>query len=491
MIALLLIFLLLVVAGPAAEPAEAHHRCGHGNVTCPPPSDTRLNPLTLFAPVGVHETSVDLDWSSEPTGTRSSYRVYFRPGLSGSPESSQTFTTSAGTVTGLLSNTAYAFEATATFSDGAETRRSNTVSTTTGGAVPPPTGCSPAFGSFGIGNWPPACWRPFTASSPINKLIPANPKLHSDSAAIVNRVLTMGAVTKHIVGDLDPIYDYGAPLYWSKPTDPLFTTSFIESWCCFSTGWGIGGKNLEGKAVRIPSAARWAGQGAGQGNPDAHMTTVDQSANREYDFYEVSRKDTGQLVSRWGGSCDVVNGTGFSVHDAPKGEGCEATAWGGARLAGVMRAQEMIAGTINHAMYAVVDCSNGAWVYPANHPARSCSSIGKSNTYAPPTGARFYLAYSDAEIAAAPWPPWKKAWVRAWAHYGLYVGDTGGGGFTPLQLESPETYRSFGYQDPLVAYAQACGCASHWYNGDPYFALDGIDWAGRLKLLDWNDPANR
>ena len=43
-------------------------------------------------------------------------------------------------------------------------------------------------------------------------------------------------------------------------------------------------------------------------------------------------------------------------------------------------------------------------------------------------GAHFYLDMSDAEIDAARVPAWKRAVMLAAAHYGLFVGDTGGGG---------------------------------------------------------------
>jgi hypothetical protein len=81
--------------------------------------------------------------------------------------------------------------------------------------------------------------------------------------------------------------------------------------------------------------------------------------------------------------------------------------------------------------------------------------------------------------------------VRAWARYGGYVGDTGGSGFNPMQIESPQTYRSFGFADPLVDWAETRPGVA-WRDGRPVFDLgSGIDWAGRLRVLDWRDPANR
>jgi len=342
----------------------------------------------------------------------------------------------------------------------------------------PSTGCSPAFGEFSVGNWPAGCWRPYAVDSPINKPLPASPSLHANSAAVVKRILSMGTVGK-LTGNIDPVYDYQVPYYFSSPADPLFTLSFSENWGSTS-GFGSVGRAIEGTKIRIPDAARYAGEGGGQTSPDSHLTVIDQSTGWEYDLYEVQSKPAGggTIVSRWGGRTRI-DGSAF--------DGGEATAWGGSRLAGIVRAQELMAGQINHALYAVVRCTTGGFVAPAYHAAGRCADT----TNAPPAGLRMYLDYSEAEIAAAPWPEWKKTIVRAWARYGGYIGDTGGPGFAPVQIESPETYRSFGYADPLVAWAKTQSGVA-WYNGKPVFDLaSGIDWARRLRALDPQDPANR
>jgi hypothetical protein len=341
----------------------------------------------------------------------------------------------------------------------------------------PSTGCSPAFGGFSVGAWPSACWRPYAPDSPINKPLPPGPSLHSNSAGLVRRILSMGTIGK-IAGNIDPVNDYQVPYYFSSSSDPLFTLEFSENWGTTS-GYGSVGRAIEGTQIRIPDAARYAGQGGGQTSPDSHLTVIDQSSGWEYDLYAVQSKPAGggTIVSRWGGRTRI-DGSAF--------DGGETTAWGGSRLAGIVRAQELMAGQINHALYVVVKCTTGGFVAPAYHPAGRCADI----TNAPPAGLRMYLAYSEAEIAAAPWPEWKKAIVRAWARYGGYIGDTGGPGFAPAQLESPETYRSFGYADPLVAWATTQPGVA-WYNGKPVFDLaSGIDWAGRLRVVNPQDPAN-
>jgi hypothetical protein len=100
--------------------------------------------------------------------------------------------------------------------------------------VPPPatdpsTGCSPVFGQFAVGSWPLGCWRPYAADSPINKPLTAAPSLHSNSADIVHRILSMGTIGK-VTGNVDPVYDWQVPYYFSSLSDPLFTLSFSENW---------------------------------------------------------------------------------------------------------------------------------------------------------------------------------------------------------------------------------------------------------------------
>jgi hypothetical protein len=49
--------------------------------------------------------------------------------------------------------------------------------------------CSAAYPNFGVGNWPPGCWRPYADTSPFNVPIPPNPKLNPRSAQIVKRLV--------------------------------------------------------------------------------------------------------------------------------------------------------------------------------------------------------------------------------------------------------------------------------------------------------------
>jgi hypothetical protein len=333
---------------------------------------------------------------------------------------------------------------------------------TLGAPAPPPASpesCAPAPGTFAAGNWPSGCWRPYSAESPFNQPLPASPRLVPNSAAIVRRLLGFGRVADLEAGQADTEDDWFHPTYWAQARDPVFTLHCTMPW---------GTCEVEGMEVRIPDRARPAEGG------DAHLTVVDQASGWEYDFWQVTRKPAGggRLEMSWGGRTRI-DGDGL---------GSDATAAHFGLLAGIIRAQELEAGRIDHALFMVINCDSGSRVHPALGNGRACDDPRN----APPQGARFQLAYSDAEIDALAVPAWKKAILRALARYGAYVGDVGGSPWN-FQFESGSTYTSFGQEDQTVAFARRIG-APTWTDSEGrrryVFAMhDGVDWS-RLRVVD-------
>lgn len=324
--------------------------------------------------------------------------------------------------------------------------------------------CRPAFGSFDVGNWPAACWRPYSDTSPFNQRIPANAQLHPNSAQIVatlngwadpdGKTGPNGIYT----GAADTAHDYAHPVYYSRPSDPLYNLHCTKPW---------GTCEVEGTLVRVPSAARPAGGG------DAHMAVVDQQTGWEYDLWQVEPKSgwaDGTINVSWGGTTRI--GT-----DDSNGLDSMATASHFGLLAGIIRAQEMEAGRINHALFIFVRCASNQPVYPANLSAKAAKCADP--TYAPAEGQRFQLNMSDAEISALPVPPWKKTVLRAMAEYGMYVGDTGGSVWAPM-FESGSGYTSFGYPDPMLTFAQT-------HQGEGGITLwQGRYWFDLRSDVPWN-----
>jgi hypothetical protein len=257
-----------------------------------------------------------------------------------------------------------------------------------------------------------------------------------------------------VAGFAETENDWEHPTYYSQPTDPVFTLHCYEDW---------GTCDIEGHKIRIPDAAQPAAGG------DGHLTVVDQSSGWEYDLYKVRSKPRGggTLELRWGGRTRL-DGDGL---------GSDATAARFGNLAGIIRAQEMRAGEINHALFMTLPCGSDGFVYPAKKEGATCGG-----PESPPMGTRLQLAMSDAQIAALSVPEWKKTILRAMAHYGMYFGDTGGETWT-VQIESGATYTSFGREDEMVKFARSAGIPE--YKGTYAFKLKGdVDYAKYLRVVD-------
>lgn len=330
-------------------------------------------------------------------------------------------------------------------------------------APPDPGSCGGGLAELELGQTPPGCWRPYGATSPFNQQLPPSPRLHPDSAAIVGWLNGRGSPEALLgnVGGSD--YDWGHPTYYSRPSDPTYTVHCTEWW---------GACPLEGKEVRVPSAAKAAGTGPWM---DAHMTVVDPASGWEYDFWRVQNKPDGggRLDTSWGGRTRLEG----------DGLGSDATAARFGNLAGIIRAEELEAGKIDHALFFVAGCDNGTWVYPAQKGGAHCAG---SN--APPMGARLQLAMSAEAIDALSVPSWKKTILHALREYGMYMGDTGGGATSfGLQFESGMTYRSFGASERLAAYGESANVPKAYDPalGRNVYRFDfgsGIDWR-RLRVI--------
>jgi hypothetical protein len=322
--------------------------------------------------------------------------------------------------------------------------------------------CLPPYGAFGPDTWPPACWRPYSNASPFNRPLPARPRLARGSGAMVQRVTGWGLPSPYSVGEQDTPNDFAHPTYWSRLTDPRFLVRCGE--CA-----------IDGFRIRVPVAARPA---AGS---DHHLTVVAQGNGREYDLWRARADLRRHVMRAEGGGRILVGGSGL---------GSGATAAGFGNLAGILRAQELAAGEIDHALFMIVHCDGGRTVYPARGRAFACSQEGRSNRAAPPLGSRFQLDMSDAEIRALRLPAWKQAIYMAMAHYGMFVGDTGGGASWSLQFESDSTYTSFGADPLLLAFAQANpgdGYGGWRDDGDGRYTFQvddpRIDWKDRLRVI--------
>lgn len=329
------------------------------------------------------------------------------------------------------------------------------------------------WGSFGVGKWPSACWRPYINKSFFNTRLPANPRILGNSKAMVNRILSLGDI-KPLKTNAEIGQDWYHPYFFSRPTDPLYRIHCNKhSFRC----------PVEGRLVRIPFSARPAS------GDDAHMVVIDQRSGWEYDFWNVQSvplpKAGGTITIGWGGKTRIIDGPGGGTGRTDSPAVMSATG----AIGGVIRFQELAAGRIEHALFIVVGCSNGKTVYPARDYGGECSDT----TNAPAAGQWLQLDMSNAQIARLSVPRWQKTILKAFARYGGFVGDTGGNEAFTFQLESPETYTSLGAANPYLAWAakevtrRNHNIITYGEGGVRRYALDiaeGVDWANKLRVID-------
>jgi hypothetical protein len=297
------------------------------------------------------------------------------------------------------------------------------------------TACPQAFGSFSSQNFPSACWRPYSTSSPFNRALPASPTIASNSASIVSNLAANninfegGGSQFAFTSD-----DSRDGVYFSRTTDPVVTIHCTYEWGP-GTCSGVNKVNVDAQQIHIPSGAMPQDNGS-----DMHMSVIDQTNNVEYDFEHATWSTDHQTLNVWSGA-EIPAGNNVGT-----GLGGGGTAAGFSTLAGLITAPELAAGAINHALVINVPCTNGA-VYPASGPwGLACSQIAgeKSTGTTTPLGTLFQLNMTDAQITATGAPAWEQTIMTAMAHYGMYVNDTDGIDNIELEAESDVSYTSLG-----------------------------------------------
>lgn len=336
-------------------------------------------------------------------------------------------------------------------------------------APQPRRSAAQSFGCFDLaelrsGERPPACWRPFADASPFNRPLPAAPLLDARSERIVAFMAGYGAPANLASNSGGSVTDFAHANYFADSDDPVY-----EIRCTYD--WGT--CEPEGKRFRIPAEALPAGYESDDPELDRHLS-VAQPDGTTLDLWRAERPsgDGGTLETAWGG-LSRIDGDGL---------GSNATAALFSGFAGAIRPEELAAGRIDHALFAVVRCTAG-YVYPAAATAAGCGSGD-----APPNGARLQLAMTADEIAALDAPRWKRTILTALARYGMIVGDTGGSGAFGLQFESGAVDRAYGRRERIDRYAIAAGLPARLNEAtgrqEHVFRLaDGVDWAGRLRVV--------
>ena len=148
---------------------------------------------------------------------------------------------------------------------------------------------------------------------------------------------------------------------------------------------------------------------------DCHLLVVQQGTCRLYEGYACRYASGGWHC----GNGAVWDLTKNSLGQRPDGW-TSADAAGLPILAGLVRADEAMAGEINHAFRFTVTCTQASMVAPATHNAVPGGCAG--NTNAPPMGLRVRLR-ADYDVSGFSSVP--RAIARAMQRYGLILADNG------------------------------------------------------------------
>lgn len=290
------------------------------------------------------------------------------------------------------------------------------------------------------------------------------------SAQIVANVMTAngGEVPFGRAGFVTPGREdvIGMELYYGLATDPMYRVSACDS---------CGSPTALNTYWHIPDQAR-----GGKGN-DSFVRVWDQTTNKILSWYTFGSDPNvgGQYIlphctgTTVGTACDTGNIHSAQMTDYTTDVDYQWTSGAGssifnAGMAGVVRAQEMIQGSINHALLVNVICQSPTVinVFPssASGGALPCTGVpvhGGDITHRPAAGSLWFYDYTPAQIAGMAVSAPLKTLITAASNYGGYFRDTSGDVDGPQMyvsaIEGGEPYLLQSTTNPVYAYLAANG----------------------------------
>jgi hypothetical protein len=292
---------------------------------------------------------------------------------------------------------------------------------TTGGSNAGTTGGSGTGGSGTGGTGGPASgpgsgtWRPFSNDSPWNTKIPANPEIDPDSAAMINDFATSSPYGQKV--DIN-MKQFTVPMYYADASTPRVLVRADIG------GLGFTGGNDGANAtamVPIPADA------APDPQTDGHMLIIDRVNLVEWGFF-VARKDGAgwrcalcasmNLNSNGVRPFKPTNPTWYTSHGS--------RACGFPLVAGLIRAESVRAGRIDHALHiAYPHIRAGLYTSPAT-TAQSRIGDQAIKSRGIPCGGHIQLDPA-LNLDTLPLSAGGKVVARALQEYGAFVGDFSGG----------------------------------------------------------------
>ena len=194
----------------------------------------------------------------------------------------------------------------------------------------------------------------------------------------------------------DPSVPYGMPYTVVSPSHALVTPAFLYG--------------SESDPGPYPFGADTPIEGGDQSTGDRHAIMVNPSTCTLYELDDAHYSPSGSTAvsgATWNLNSDALRPAGWTSADAA----------GLPILPGLVRYDEVLSGSITHAIRMTAQVTDTSYLWPARHEAGSAA-----NPNLPPMGARFRL---KAGFDIGTFSPQAQVVLRAMQHYGLIVADNG------------------------------------------------------------------
>ena len=235
--------------------------------------------------------------------------------------------------------------------------------------------------------------RPYAAASPFNQPIPAGAAVDAGS----DRMIEGFVEAAEAKGFLVAVRQFTVPVYAADRRTPRYHVRLTAEWA----------PRRVLRNVPIPDEAR------PDPASDGHLTILDRSTGTEYDFWQA-RKAGCTWSASWGSRIRL---SGRGIY----GDGLAARASGFGLLAGLIRPDELRAGSIDHAL---------VFSYPYTRANRFVPPATATDGRTPgpaaiPIGARLQLD-PELDLDTLELAPYERVVAEALQRYGMYLGDSGG-----------------------------------------------------------------
>jgi hypothetical protein len=269
--------------------------------------------------------------------------------------------------------------------------------------------------------------------------------------------------------------DFSHPLYVCDGSEPTYT--LVQS------VWP--NPDVEGMTVYLPQAYTDPVSGQprmlGSGGTDFSLGVLQPDGVTEIDLWGITSIGGGQIVCGFARKGDITTDGQFHLIGGHERGGITAARF--QHMVGIARADEIISGTIPHALFCAINGWRGVpgvqgyGVYPAPAILGKTGVIADSN--APEMGT---LLRVKASFNTSGLPAWQQTFFNCLKTYGFYIGDNGGSTLN-FHFESDTPYYALNVsptvQDHLAA---VLGHSGKWD------ISTGITWPSIVEVMDPPSP---